>query len=212
MIESALIALAISIDSFALGITYGIRKIRIPKLAVFVITLITVGTLGVSVFMGHIIRQFIPSFAASLLSSITLIGIGTYFMLEGYLQYLSATKYINDFKHVSTGSHVPKIKCFVNMALDVSKADLDVSGDINLKEASCIGFILSIDSLCTGFGYAIGNIRITYFFIFVFIINIISISIGLFLGDKVHLPKTSLKTSLLPGVILIMIGILKWIY
>jgi len=80
---------------------------------------------------------------------------------------------------------------------------LDVSGDINFKEALYIGSILFIDSICAGFGYSIGNANILYFFIFVFIINIISISCGLALGGKVKYPKRNLKASLLPEIILI---------
>jgi len=212
MIESILIALVICIDSFALGIAYGIKKIRIPKFAVLIITTVTVSTLGISVLLGHIAKQYITVFTASLISSLVLISIGFFFMLEGYIQHLAATRASDESKYKLIKFHIPKLKIIVDIALDVTKADLDVSGDINIKEAIYIGFILSIDSLCAGFGYSIGNAHTLCFFISVFIINIISISLGLALGGKVEYPKKSLKTSLLPGLILITIGMLKWFY
>ena len=212
MIESILIALVICIDSFALGIAYGIKKITIPRLAVLIITLVTMSTLGLSILLGHMTRRLITGFAASLISSLILISIGFFFMLEGYIQHLTATKVTDETKYKLANFHIPKLKIIVDIAFDVTKADLDVSGDINFKEALYIGSILSIDSICAGFGYSIGNANTLYFFIFVFVINIISISCGLALGGKVEYPKRNLKASLLPGIILITIGILKWIY
>jgi putative sporulation protein YtaF len=212
MIETILIAFALCIDSFALGVAYGIKKIKIPSLSILIISIITICVLGVSVLIGHIIRQFISGFTATLISSIVLIGLGSFFMLEGYIKYFVANKgtVISDNKLMNL--YIPKIGFIIDIALDVSKADFDISGDINNKEALYLGIILSIDSLGAGFGYAMGNANILYFLIIVFFINIISISLGLRIGHKVEQFQANLKTSLLPGFILILIGVLKWVW
>lgn len=212
MLISILIAIAICIDSFALGITYGIRKIKIPMSAVLVINLVTIFVLGLTVIFGQMIRHFISSFAASLISSIILIGLGTFFMLEGYIKHLISLKKADGTDRKLFNLRIPKLGIIIDIALDFTKADLDVSGDINLKEALYLGFILSIDSLGAGFGYAIGDANILFFLIAVFVINLISILGGLILGRKIVDLKNSLKTSLLPGFILITIGLLKWVW
>ena len=210
MIESALIAMAICIDSFALGIIYGVKKIKTPKIAILIINLISIAVLGLSVLSGHIVRQFISDFTASLISCMILITLGFFFIFEEYIKLLISKKSVDGFnKHQLVNFRIPKLGIIIDIALDVTKADLDVSGDIDMKEALYIGFILSIDSLGAGFGYAVGGMNVLYFLTFVFVINIISLSYGLMLGKKVRHYKKNLKISLLPGMILIAIGILK---
>jgi putative sporulation protein YtaF len=211
MLETILIAMAICIDSFALGVTYGIKKIKIPKMAILTITLVTTCVLGISVLSGHIISQLVSRFAASLISSVILIGLGAFFMLEGYIKHLITTRGAKEPEQKLANIRIPKLGIIIDIALDVTKADLDISGDIDIKEALYIGFILSVDSLGVGFGYAMSSMNVMIFLALVFIINIITLVWGLRLGRNIGHYKTSLRTSLLPGFILIAVGILKWI-
>lgn len=212
MLEAMLIAIAICIDSFALGVTYGIRKIKIPIFALFTINFVTILILGITVLFGQLIRHLISEFVASFISSIILIGLGSFFMLEGYVKHLVSIKKANQKDNNLVKLRIPKLGIIIDIAFDVTKADFDVSGDINWKEALYIGFILSIDSIGAGFGYAMGNVNILFFLIFVLIINFVSISYGLKLGRKIINFKSNLRTSLLPGAILITIGILKCLW
>lgn len=211
MIQSIFVAAAICLDSFALGITYGMKKIKISKTAIFIITLVTTLVLGISVLFGHIIKQFFSPFTASLLSSIVLIGLGCFFMLEGYIKHLTAVKE-NEGDNNLLKVKIPKLGIIIDIALDVTKADMDVSGDIDIKEALYLGIMLSIDSLGAGFGYAMGDMNILSLLVFVFLFNIVCISYGLYIGSRTGDIKTNLKTSLLPGLILIVIGMLKWLW
>ena len=212
MIPALLIAIAICIDSFAIGITYGIKNIRIPKLSIFVINLVTICSLAISIFLGHLFKQFISESAASILSCVILVSLGSFLMIEGYIRYLSEKKALAD----NEDNRIAKIKLsklgiIIDIGIDFTKADIDVSGDIDIKEAIYLGSILSIDSLCAGFGSAVGGVNYLAFLSFVFVVNMISILYGLYLGNKVKNYRKDLKTSLLPGGILIFMGMLKWI-
>lgn len=212
MIQALLIAVALCIDSFAIGITYGMRKIKIPKLSIFVINLVTIFSLGISIFLGDLIKRFISENAASIISFLILLSLGCFLMIEGYIRYLSEKKALEN----KGDNNIAKIKLsklgiIIDIGIDVTKADMDVSGDIDLKEAIYLGAILSIDSLCVGFGSAVGGINYAAFLGFVFFTNMISILYGLYLGSKVNIYRKDLKTSLLPGGILVFIAILKWI-
>ena len=212
MIQALLIAVALCIDSFAIGITYGMRKIKIPKLSIFVINLVTIFSLGISIFLGDLIKRFISENAASIISFLILLSLGCFLMIEGYIRYLSEKKALEN----KGDNNIAKIKLsklgiIIDIGIDVTKADMDVSGDIDLKEAIYLGAILSIDSLCVGFGSAVGGINYAGFLGFVFFTNMVSILYGLYLGSKVNIYRKDLKTSLLPGGILVFIAILKWI-
>lgn len=207
MIEGLLIAIAICVDSFALGITYGIKQIKIPKIAILIINMVTIFALGISIYSGHIIRQFISQEAATMISCLVLVGLGSFFIIESYLKYLSKNK--SDNKLIKF--YIPRLGIIIDIALDVTKADMDISGDINIKEALYLGIVLAIDALGAGFGFSMGGSNYIFFLLMVFIINIFSIFYGIFLGRKVESYRNSLRTSLLPGSILIFIGVLKWL-
>ena len=207
MTEALLIAIAICIDSFALGITYGIKQIQISKIAVLIINLVTICVLGLSIYFGHFVRQFISESTASLISCIILVSLGSFFMIEGYIKHKIENKADNRLAKF----YIPKLGIIIDIALDSTKADMDVSGDINIKEAFYLGFILSIDALGAGFGLSLGGINYSYFLFFVFAINIISLFCGLNLGGSIKNYRSSLKTSLIPGGILVFVGLLKWL-
>ncbi|WP_170917350.1 sporulation membrane protein YtaF [Maledivibacter halophilus] len=207
MTEALLIAIAICIDSFALGITYGIKQIKVSKISILIISLITIINLGISISFGQLVKQYISESTASLISCIVLIGLGSFFMLEGYIKYKVENKSSNRLGKL----YIPKLGIIIDIALDSTKADLDVSGDINIKEALYLGLVLSVDALGSGFGISLGGINPSYFLFFVFCINFFSILYGKYLGSSIKSYKKSLKASLLPGGILIFVGLLKWI-
>nr|WP_281418892.1 sporulation membrane protein YtaF [Vallitalea pronyensis] len=206
MTEALLIAIAICIDSFALGITYGIKQIKISKTAILILNLVTISILGISIYSGQLVRQFISENTSSLISCIILVSLGSFFMIEGYIKYKIEKKEDNRLAKF----YIPKLGIIIDIALDSTKADMDVSGDINIKEALYLGLILSIDALGAGFGLSLDGINYLYFLPLVFSFNIISILYGHYLGTKIESYNTSLKTSLLPGGILVFVGLLKW--
>ncbi|ABW17817.1 manganese efflux pump [Alkaliphilus oremlandii] len=207
MTEIILITLAICIDSFVLGITYGIKKIRISKMAVFIINLVNIVVLGVSIYFASVMRQYISQHTSSLISCLILVGLGIFFMLEGFIKYKIETT--NDCRLAKF--YIPKLGIIIDIALDYTKADLDFSGNLDLKGALYLGFVLSIDALGIGFGLSLGGINYLYFLPLVLFSNIISILYGQYLGTKITHYNSSLKTSLLPGSILIFSGLLKWL-
>jgi len=62
------IAIAISIDAFAASFAYGGRQIKIPFLSVLIINAICCLMLGISLFAGGIVRDFIPEIVTTIIS------------------------------------------------------------------------------------------------------------------------------------------------
>ena len=96
----------------------------------------------------------------------------------------------------------------IKIYIDEIKADLDNSKVLNYNEALFLGIALSIDSLATGFSIGLGNVSYLFFLIVPFIMNIISILLGQFIGKKIGV---KFNLSYLNGIILILISLLKLI-
>ena len=52
-----LLALAVSLDSFSVGFTYGLRKMRIPFKSIAIIACCSALTLTISMLIGHLLQQ-----------------------------------------------------------------------------------------------------------------------------------------------------------
>ena len=162
-------------------------------------------------YFGHLIRGLISPSLATTISFVILLCLGCYLMLQGYVRYL----------HEKNKSHppednkiaklsIPNLGIMIDIAIDFTKADMDVSGNLEWKEAFYLGAILSVDALGAGFGSALGGINPLQFLIIVFVINLFSLSYGMYLGRRVKSYSRNLRTSLLPGAILIFVGFLRW--
>ncbi len=57
MIESLLLVLAVSLDAFVASIAYGTNKIKISFVSATIINIICSSVLGVSLFLGSVIKN-----------------------------------------------------------------------------------------------------------------------------------------------------------
>ena len=99
----------------------------------------------------------------------------------------------------------------INIIKDPINSDLDSSNIIDIKEAFFLGLALSLDSISIGFiGSAIG-INSLIFPLLISLFQIIFLSIGRFLGNKISniskLPNNI--WNIISGSILCIIGIIK---
>ena len=88
IIESLLIALAICMDSFAIGLSYGFKGIIVSKKPIIIINLITIVSLVASMYLGNIATQFLNDKLASLISFLIFISLGLFIIVQGYINYL----------------------------------------------------------------------------------------------------------------------------
>ncbi len=206
IIQDLMLVLAISVDAFIASFSFGAGKIRIPPLSALVISLICTAILTCSVLVSSLIGEYIPEKLCRGVGAGILIFIGTVSLFQNMLKASLRRR------QGESGFH---FRCFnidfvICVYLDETKADIDCSKKLSAKEAITLALALSADSLASGFGAGLGNVSILRIALSALITGLIAIGLGSFLGQKISCKKPEL--SWFSGLILIILGLLKYIY
>ncbi len=203
---TVIIAVLMSFDAFVVGISYGIKKIRISASAVFVIALCSVISGYVSIFLGSRIAAFFPPDISTYIGSGILIAVGLWFLIQSILPVadISEKKTLAELAIKSLGITITIVRNPLSM-------DLNKSGNIEISEAVAIGIALAVDVM--GAGLALGAASSAGFFLplIIGISEIIFIKSGFIFGSHIDGITDKFKTvsGILPGLIMIIIAIIK---
>jgi len=80
--EILALAAAISVDAFAASFAYGGKRIKIPLLSVIIISVVCSLVLGIALFAGSVIRDFIPANATAIISFAILFILGFFKLFD----------------------------------------------------------------------------------------------------------------------------------
>ena len=205
MLVSLLLVSSLCIDSFVASIAYGTSNIKIPKKSIVIINLVCTLTLATSLFIGSVFKSFLSGNLPVVLGFIILMSLGIYRLFEYFFKAYISKK--------SKCDHPLKFKLFdfnfvLQVYADEIKADFDNSKSLSPKEAFYLALALSLDSLAVGFGSSLCNINYIQTLILCFIIGILAVSIGVYLGQKFS-EKLHVELSWLSGVLLIILAIIR---
>lgn len=205
--ETILLVLTLSLDSFVASVAYGSNKIKIPFSSIIIINAVCSLFLGSSIFFGSQLKKILPENITLIISFLILMLLGIYYLCEGIFKgYLSGKSDLN--------SKV-KLKLFdiwfiVDIYVDETKADFNHSKNLDAKEAIYLATALSLDSLAVGFGSSLSNINYLNVIFLSLFFGIFSIWSGLLVG-KTIMEKSKLNLSWLAGIMLITLAVLKLI-
>ncbi|WP_224034012.1 sporulation membrane protein YtaF [Clostridium gelidum] len=205
MLESLLLVSSLCIDSFVASIAYGTSKIRIPPLSAIIINLICTLTLACSLLIGSIFKSFLPGNLPTILGFLLLMAIGIYrlfeYIFKAYISKCSKSSSPLTFK-------IFDFQFILQVYADEIKADFDNSKCLNVKESFYLALALSLDSLAVGFGSSLCNINYMEVLMLCFVIGMLCVSLGVYLGRKFS-QKVHLELSWLSGVLLILLAIIR---
>ncbi len=204
-----LVALATSIDAFVIGTSYGMRKISMRKGVIFQISSISTLVIGASMLMGRGILYFMPGVLAKLISSTIIFLLGALFFVQALIKY----KFPSDRQERRfIGSiRIGFLGIIIEILRQPEKADFDRSKTIDAGEALFLGAAISLDGGAVGFASSISGISIPMTLVLCFILNSLCIIAGLNLGSMYSRHNIREKVMFLPGIILMIFGILKLI-
>ncbi|CEI81134.1 MULTISPECIES: sporulation membrane protein YtaF [Oceanobacillus] len=144
-----LLVIAVSLDGFSVGITYGMRQIKVPLLSLFVIMFCSGLIVFLSMEVGDFLRSFISPQGASMLGGGILIFLGVFSLISMFRS--------RETEAAKNGDHASSNVKFENMKTVLTRpkeADLDKSGIISINESILLGFALALDAFGAGIGAA----------------------------------------------------------
>ena len=94
MLQSLLLVFSLCLDTFVASIAYGTDKIKIPFYSSIIINLVCSSFLGIALFLGDLLNNFMPINVATYLSFFLLLGLGIYRVFEVFCK-----KYIKKFSN-----------------------------------------------------------------------------------------------------------------
>ncbi len=214
-----LMAVALSLDGFGVGLAYGLRRIRIPMSSLIVIALCTVFAMGISMLFGSWITLWFKFAPARLLGAVILVGLGVFQLAKAIWNQKreilpQAVPAMTAVMQRPVLEPVFKFQLnFFGLVIQVLKtpdlADVDGSGGISLRESLLLGIALAMDAFACGIGAAMAGMTLSVIVI-VAITQIIMLRLGQQMTGKIPDNWTE-KAKYLPGTVLILIGIFKFL-
>lgn len=210
-----LFSLAVSLDGFGVGLSYGIRQIRIPLTSLLVICLTSASAITISMYSGQLLASYISPHLAEKIGAVILVCVGVWTILEAWSKYRRVQK-AQEAKEIELSKEyplmsfkVPGIGIVIQILKEPSRADFDRSGVINLQESLALGFALAMDALGAGFGAAVAGYKPLLVPLFVGGFKFVLVSGGLWMGSKFGVNRWGRASSAVPGIILIILGMMK---
>ena len=194
LISSLLFAISANIDSFIVGMSYGIKKSNIDLLKSTVISLVTLTGTVIAILMGTQISQFLPASSTQAIGCALLIGLGLYYIIKSFFSYIrekikKAEVKSNEFGS-GTQNNVP------------AKASL-----LTMKEGLFLGLALSINNFGMGIGASITGLKLLPTAVMSLVVSVIFLYAGNLIG-KTKVPHISDQSAdFISGLILAALGI-----
>lgn len=207
------LAISVSIDSLGIGITYGLRKTKISSLSKLILFGISLVITSLSISLGNLLSHILPSMITKLIGIILLVGMGLFIIYETIRK--TTPSHIIEKKNPSKNGFKKTydiiLKSFgitIRIIRNPISSDFDNSQTIDAKEASYLGFALSVDALCVGIGSSMMGLGSFAFPFLVATFQLFFLSFGILLGKKIlsasRIPENT--WSIVSGVLLILIG------
>lgn len=212
LLSLVILALSVSIDSFGIGITYGIRNTKIFKNAKVILFVISIFMTSVSISFGTFLSEFFSENITKWIGGCFLIMMGLWIIYQAL-----GPKKEENFIQNSSPTMYQFMICFLGITIQIIRdpisSDLDHSKKIDWKEAIYLGICLSIDSICIGICSSMIGYHSFLFPILVATFQLAFLSCGRLLGEKIacvsHIPENIWST--LSGVLLICIAVSRFV-
>jgi putative Mn2+ efflux pump MntP len=233
LISALLLAIASNVDNFAVGIAYGVKKLKISTLTSLFIALVSAIGTFLSISVGEDINNYLSVDAANILGSIVLVAVGAWSIrdtlkTEGQKAKKKARMRQEMRLLVSAGSHQSVSNpsyddysqefsqeflqefSYEKYLENPEKADLDRSGYIDVRESIALAFGLTLNNLGSGIGGGISHLNVGITSLLVFILSLLGMSGGYFFGDRFTTRISGFWAGIISGVLVIVVGVYEY--
>ncbi len=187
ILSSLLYAISANTDNFVVGLSYGIKKIKVGHVSNLLISFITmIGTI-LSMLLSKGIVKLLPINGSNVVGSTILILIGVWTIVKPLIKGVDSD-------------------CILD---NPEKADKDNSSTIDVKESIILALALSINNVGLGIGASITGLNILLTSILTFVLSFLMITFGCYLGSYYFSKLFSKRATIVSGVIIITLGIFE---
>ncbi len=157
-LASAVLALALSVDSLTVGLVYGARGIRLPARGLLVVCLVSAAVLGAAMFVGQAAALTLGGIWAQRLGAGLLMAVGAWVTWQAWRSAGVARPDLHPPAEPASDPvpvltwRVPALRLVITILREPVAADMDRSGSINTGEAVLLGLALATDSVGAGLG------------------------------------------------------------
>ncbi|MEH6937579.1 sporulation membrane protein YtaF [Bacillus sp. JJ664] len=212
MLSLILLACALSLDSCSVGFTYGLRKVKIPMKSIITIAICSGIILMTSMGIGHAVTNFFSPIIAKRIGGFVLVCIGLWVLYQFYRSNKGSNSVIeekNDSEDTIINFEIEVLGIVVKILKKPTAADLDRSGSINGLEAMLLGFALSLDAFGAGIGASMLGFSPLLTAAVTSTASALFLLFGMKLGNVLSQNSWLQKLTFLPGVFLILLGLMK---
>ena len=204
IISLILIATAVSIDGFWGGFSFGLRKIKISWVSLLIISSWSIVGTMITMNIGYRLQDFISLETGKYIGGSLLLLLGLFTLKEGIEQRKKLKS--NADQHIGMNFR-DLLKVINNPIL----ADIDKENDIKPIEGTILGVAVAMDASIAAFTLSFFEFN-PFITPFLFgITHFVLIGLGNILARKNFVYQFAAKFSLLPGIILVVLGISRFI-
>ncbi|MDH2879505.1 sporulation membrane protein YtaF [Bacillus cytotoxicus] len=201
-----LLAFTLSLDSCSVGLTYGLRNVRIPLRSIIIIGICSAAVMLVSMGIGNMIAKVFSPMIATRIGGFVLVGIGAWVL---YQFFRGDKKEEIKQEEKVWKLEIASLGLVIQILRKPTVADFDRSGTISAGEALLLGIALSVDSFGAGIGASLLGYAPVMMAMLVAVMSSLFLFIGMQMGTMLSSMRWLQRFTFLPGVLLIIIGLWK---
>ncbi|MBY0083620.1 sporulation membrane protein YtaF [Brevibacillus brevis] len=214
-----LVSLAISMDSVSVGLTYGLRNMRMPFLSLVVVSGCSFAVVYGVMLVGSSLTEWLTPEIGQYIGAAVLILMGL-FTLWRLIATRSGTEDQESTAVVAAEKQeeqepivlLSQFRIFgvmIQILKDPSKADADRSGHIMGWEAVMLGLALSLDAFGAGISLTFLGYSPLHVALCIAVMSALLLVIGIALGRRAGKARWLTRLTWLPPILLICIGVAK---
>lgn len=242
LLMTLIFALAISVDSFLVGISYGIKNIILPKRSILIVTAFSGGMLLLFMLAGGFFASFLEPRLITFIAAGLLAALGLYKLVEAYSEQKStdsarqlkrAEKLMRQAQNpLMLHLRLPFIPYAIQILHDPERAakvcheqSVDKIGEIDRVEKSdawALGMAMAFDAIGGGFAASIAGLPIIMTVIIVLLVTGSLLVAALIIGRRFRLSLLREKGrkkrylekvfNYLPGILMICLAIWRMFF
>ncbi|MFW6381835.1 MAG: sporulation membrane protein YtaF [Bacillota bacterium] len=201
-----LLAVAISLDGFGAGISYGLREIKLGFVHLLIIGGMSLVVISIAILLGSGFSVLLPPMLASRLGGILLIIVGLWMIYSAW-RGLNMTVNIEQ-EQLLLCLNLKPLGIIIKILRQPLEADLDHSGHLSPVEAVLLGLALALDAVGVGFGAGLSGMASPVLPLIIGVVTPLFIQAGFVTGSFLGKTIPDLFT-LVPGIFILCMGIIN---